>query len=45
MAQRLASKGGRVVINYTKSEVEANETAAACEKLGGEAIFVPRRRV
>ena len=39
VAQRLASKGGRVVINYTKSEDEARETAAACEKLGGEAIL------
>ena len=39
VAQRLASKGGRVVINYTKSEKEALDTAAACEKLGGEAIL------
>ena len=39
VAQRLASKGGRVVINYTKSEDEARETAAACEKLGGEALL------
>ena len=39
VVQRLASKGGRVVINYTKSEAEARETAAACEKLGGEALL------
>ena len=36
----LAKKGARVVINYTKSEAEAKETLAACEKLGAEALLV-----
>jgi 3-oxoacyl-[acyl-carrier protein] reductase len=35
-AELLASKGCNVVINYTKSETEARETQAACEKLGVE---------
>ncbi len=39
VAQRLAGKGGRVVINYTRSLAEAEETADACRKLGGEAIL------
>ena len=39
VAQRLASKGAKVVINYTKSETEANATAEACEGLGGEAML------
>ena len=39
VAKRLAGKGGRVVINYTRSEREARETAAACIELGGEAIL------
>ena len=39
VARRLAGKGGRVVINYTRSESEARETAAACKELGGEAIL------
>ena len=39
VAQRLAGKGGRVVINYTRSETAAAETAAACRKLGAEAIL------
>ena len=30
VAQRLASKGAKVVINYTKSETEAKATAEAC---------------
>lgn len=36
----IAGKGGKVVINYTKSEAEAKETAAACVKAGGESIIV-----
>jgi 3-oxoacyl-[acyl-carrier protein] reductase len=36
----LAKKGARVVINYTKSEAEAKETLAACEKFGAEALLV-----
>ena len=39
VSRRLAGKGGNVVINYTKSEVEANETAEACRSLGGEALL------
>ena len=39
VARRLSSKGGKVVINYTKSEAEANETAEACLSLGGEALL------
>ena len=35
VAHQLAAKGGRVVINYTKSEAEAQETAAACRESGG----------
>ena len=40
-AERLAAKGARVVINYTKSEKEAKEVAAACKAHGGETILVP----
>ena len=39
-AQRLSAKGARVVINYTKSEGEAREVAAACESHGGRTILV-----
>ena len=39
-ALRLARKGCNVVINYTKSEAEAEETAAACRDAGAEAIVV-----
>jgi len=39
-ALALAERGGRLVINYTKSEVEAKETLAACEARGAEAILV-----
>ena len=39
VAQRLAGKGARVVINYTMSQAEAEETAEACRKLGAEAIL------
>ncbi len=39
VAQRLAGKGGRVVINYTRSVAEALDTAQACRDLGGEAIL------
>ncbi len=35
----LASKGCNVVINYTKSEAEAKETQADCEKLGVETLL------
>jgi len=40
-AERLAAKGARVVINFTKSEQEAKEVAAACKAKGGETILVP----
>lgn len=36
----LASKGCNVVINYTKSEKEANDTVAACEDFGVETLLV-----
>lgn len=39
VAQRLAEKGGRVVINYTRSETEARATLQVCEDLGAEAIL------
>lgn len=39
-AERLASKGTRVAINYTKSEKEARQVAAACESRGGQTIVV-----
>ena len=39
VAQRLAAKGGRVVINYTRSLDEAEVTAAACREAGSEAAL------
>jgi 3-oxoacyl-[acyl-carrier protein] reductase len=36
----LAKKGCRTVINYTKSEAEARETARQCEALGAETLLV-----
>ena len=39
VARRLAGKGGRVVINYTRSKAEAEETAAACQELGGDTLL------
>jgi 3-oxoacyl-[acyl-carrier protein] reductase len=39
VARRLSSKGGKVVINYTKSEAEAKATVDACLSLGGEALL------
>lgn len=39
-AVELAKRGWRTVINYTKSEAEARETARECEKQGGEALLV-----
>jgi NAD(P)-dependent dehydrogenase (short-subunit alcohol dehydrogenase family) len=39
-AMDVAKKGARVVINYTKSEAEANATADACRRLGAEALLV-----
>ena len=38
-ARNAASKGAKVVINYTKSETEALETAQACRDLGGDAVL------
>ena len=40
VAVSLAEAGARVVVNYTKSEVEARETAEAIERAGGEARVV-----
>ena len=34
----LAEKGGRVVINYSRSEDAARQVAAECEQLGAEAL-------
>ena len=39
VAKRAASKSANVVINYTKSETEALETAAVCRDLGVEALL------
>jgi len=39
-AEGLAAKGARVVVNYSKSENDAREVAAACEAKGGQAIVV-----
>ena len=39
IAKLLAKKGCNVVINYSKSEAEARETAASCEALGVEALL------
>lgn len=36
----LARRGWRTVINYTKSEAEAQETARECEKHGAETLLV-----
>ena len=38
VAQRLASKGARVVINYTRSAAEAEATADACRNAGADVI-------
>jgi 3-oxoacyl-[acyl-carrier protein] reductase len=38
VARRAASRGANVLINYTKSEAEAVETADACRELGVEAL-------
>ena len=40
-AVRLAGEGYRVVVNYTKSGAEAEQTAALCRERGGEAEAVP----
>jgi 3-oxoacyl-[acyl-carrier protein] reductase len=39
-AIRLAAKGGRVIVNYTKSEADARETVKNCQAAGGEAFAV-----
>ena len=39
VSRRLAGKGGNVVINYTKSEAEAQATAEECEKLGADVVL------
>ena len=40
-AKAAAAKGARVLINYTKSETQARQTAQACRDLGGDAITCP----
>ena len=39
VARRLAARKANVVINYTRSKLEAEETAAACREQGGDAIL------
>ncbi len=39
-ARRLAERGARVVVNYSRSAAEAEETAAACRALGAEVEVV-----
>lgn len=39
-AIRLAKKGARVVVNYSKSEKDAKETVKACEAAGAEVVLV-----
>jgi NAD(P)-dependent dehydrogenase (short-subunit alcohol dehydrogenase family) len=39
-AERLASKGARVAVNYTKSEKEAHGVASLCESRGGQTLVV-----
>jgi 3-oxoacyl-[acyl-carrier protein] reductase len=39
-AVELAKRGWRTVINYTKSEAEAQQTARECEKHGGQTLLV-----
>ena len=39
-AERLASKGARIAINYTRSEKEAHQVAAVCEAMGGQTVIV-----
>lgn len=38
VAKRAASKGANVLINFTKSEAEAMETAAVCREMGVETL-------
>ncbi len=38
-AKKLAERGCNVLINFTRSEAEAEETAAACEALGVQALL------
>jgi 3-oxoacyl-[acyl-carrier protein] reductase len=38
-AKRLAKEGYNVVVNYSKSEAGARETAAVCESLGAETLL------
>lgn len=38
-ALRLAERGARIVVNYSKSETEAKATLAQCEAKGAEAIL------
>ena len=39
-AERLAGSGARVIVNYSRSQEEAEATAAACREAGGEAVAV-----
>lgn len=39
-AIEIAKLGGKIAVNYSKSKTEAEETGAAVEKAGGEAIVI-----
>lgn len=40
VAMKLAARGASVLINYTKSKAEAEETQAAVQKIGAQSIMV-----
>ena len=40
VALKLAARGASVVINYTRSRTEAEETQAAVQKIGAQSILV-----
>ncbi len=40
VALKLAARGASVVINYTKSQTEAEETQAEVQKLGGQSLLI-----
>ena len=40
VAIKLAQRGASVVVNYTKSRAEAEETQAAIHEIGGQALLI-----
>lgn len=40
VARLLAARGARVVVNYTRSQAEAEQTRASCEEAGAETLLV-----